>query len=351
MSLLRAFTLGVFGFVVVAAVAWREPEVFPYAWLAALVTWIAWPLGSIGLLLIHSLTGGRWGFAIRPQLVVGIRTLPMLAPFLAPLLVAAKQLYPWLMSQSAAPMNGFYLNAPAASARIVVYLVVWFALALAILRAIRKAPPDPALERIAPAGLILLALSVTFASIDAILSLDPHFASSIFGMITIGEMGLTALSIAVLVSAMTSPLDHVTLGQLGRLLIALTILWAYLDFMQLLIVWQSDLPNEASWYSIRWRGFWGDLALTISCVHFALPFIILLSARMRHSRVAMILLSGLLLAGAILRSLWLVAPPFSASLVWAEAWVMAGVTAMVSAAAIYLKSITGAAKNHVQTRS
>jgi hypothetical protein len=346
---LGALLLGAVGAGIAAAAAWRGPGAFPHAWLAALTTWIAWPLGSMGLLLIHCLTGGAWGFAIRSQLIVGIRTLPLLAPFLMPLLFAAKELYPWLKPQDAALDNAFYLNGPAGAARLVLYLLIWFALARVILRALRKPLPEQALEKIAPLGLILLALSLTFSSIDAILSLDPRFASSVFGLLTIAEMALTAFSIAIFLAAIGAPPDRETLRQLGRLLLALTILWAYLDFVQLLIVWQSDLPSEASWYSLRWRGFWGGLALTIAGIHFALPFLLLLSSRAQRSRGAMILLSGLLILGAALRSLWLVAPPFSASFDWVEAAVMLGMMAMAAAAAMHAMPTKGAAK-HVQTR-
>lgn len=349
MSRLGASLLGAIGVGVAATAAWQGSGAFPHAWLTALTTWIAWPLGSMGLLLIHSLTGGGWGFAIRSQLITGIRALPLLAPFLVPLLLAAKELYPWLKPQAAALDNAFYLNGPAAALRVAIYLLIWFALARAILRALRTPSSERALENIAPAGLILLALSLTFASIDAILSLDPRFASSVFGMMAIAEMALTALSIAIFLAAIAEPPDRETLRQLGRLLLALTILWAYLDFVQLLIVWQSNLPSEAPWYNLRWRGFWGDLALAIAGAHFALPFLVLLSPRAQRSRGAMMLLCGLLIFGAALRSLWLVAPAFSASLDWTEGVVMLGVLAIAAAAAMYSIPTTGAAK-YVQTR-
>jgi hypothetical protein len=349
MNRLGASLLGAIGVGVAAAAAWRSPGAFPHAWLAALTAWISWPLGSMGLLLIHCLTGGRWGIAIRSQLITGIRTLPLLAPFLVPLLLAAKELYPWLKPQAVAFDNAFYLNGPAAAARVALYLVIWFALARAMLQALRNPSPEIALEKLAPSGLILLALSLTFASIDAILSLDPRFASSVFGMMRIAEMALTALSIAIFLSAIAAPPDRETLRQLGRLLLALTILWGYLDFVQLLIVWQSNLPNEALWYNLRWSGFWGSLALTIVGFHFALPFLVLLSPRAQSSRGAMMLLCGLLILGAALRSLWLVAPPFSARLDWVEGGAMLGALAIAAAAAMYPMPKTGGPK-HVQTR-
>ena len=234
------------------------PATFPHAWLAALTAWLGWPLGCMGLLLIHALTGGRWGYAIRPQLVAGMSTLLLLLPAVIPLLIVLPTLYPWARPDAAAHLdNRFYLNLPFFLGRGIVYLIVWLGLGGLILRALRQDSPDARLARIAPAGLILLAITVTYAAIDTTMSLDPHFASSVYGLIAIAEMGLLALSVSVFAAVLGPPLDDGTLRSLGKLLLGLLVLWAYLDFMQLLIVWQSDLPNEAPWYIVRLTGGMG----------------------------------------------------------------------------------------------
>ena len=96
------------------------------------------------------------------------------------------------------------------------------------------------------------------------MSLDPHFASSVYGLIAIAEMGLLALSVSVFAAVLGPPPDDGTLRSLGKLLLGLLMLWAYLDFMQLLIVWQSDLPNEAPWYIVRSTGAWGIVAAVVA---------------------------------------------------------------------------------------
>ena len=190
-----------------------------------------------------------WGHATRTQLVAGMSTLILLPLALIPLIIVLPHLYSWLRPDVATHLaNSFYLNLPAFVARSIFYLIVWFGLAWSILRALRLGEHESALERIAPVGLILLALTVTFAAIDTTMSLDPHFSSSVYGLIAIAEMGLLALAVSILGVAVGGPSDSKALRDLGRLLLALLILWAYLDFVQLLIVWQSDLPNEAAWY-------------------------------------------------------------------------------------------------------
>lgn len=324
-----AWSFGVIGLVASAAAAFLEPALFPYAWLAATICWIGWPLGCMGLLLIHALTGGNWGYVIRRELAAGVSTLA-LAPLVAiPLALTAPSLYPWLRTGGAEGLeNGFYLNLPWFLIRCAAYFCIWFALAWSILRGIRSADADRALSGIAPPGLILLALSVTFASIDMIAALDSKFASSVFGLMRIAEMGLFALSICVFAKARNQMRGAPMTSALGQLMLALTILWAYLDFMQLLIVWQSNLPREAAWYVMRWTGGWGAIAGLIALLHFILPFTLLLSPRLKRSRYGMGLVAGLLVIGGVLRSGWLVLPAANASLGFAPIAAMLGVWGM-----------------------
>ena len=148
--------------------------------------------------------------------------------------------------------NALYLDA-AFVLRGVIYLLIWLVLAVLVTRAAANANE---LARLAPPALILLALTTTFADIDAIMSLEPTFASSIFGLVQISEMSTLSLSIAALGLLFRRRPQPEALRQLARLLLAFVILWSYLAFMQLLIVWQSDLPYEAAWYLPRWRQEW-----------------------------------------------------------------------------------------------
>jgi hypothetical protein len=270
---------------------------------------MGWPLGCMGLLLIHALTGGRWGEAIQPQLIAGMVTLPLLLPALIPLMTMLAALYPWVRTDAALHLdNRFYLNLPFFVCRVVVYLIVWFGLAELILRALRNPAPEVALARLAPPGLILLAITVTYAAIDMTMSLDPRFVSSVYGLIEISEMGLLALSVSVFAAALGLPPDESTMRSLGRLLLGLVVLWAYLDFMQVLIVWQSDLASEAPWYVARTAGGWGIIAAVIAAVHFVLPFFALIWPQLQRSRRGIASVAALLALSAVVYGWWLVVP-------------------------------------------
>jgi hypothetical protein len=149
---------------------------------------------------------------------------------------------------------------------------------------------------------------VTYASIDMTMSLDPRFVSSVYGLIQISEMGLLALSISVFAAAVGSPPSEGTRQSLGRLLLGLLVLWAYLDFMQVLIVWQSDLAAEAPWYIARSTGGWGIVATVVAAGHFVLPFFALIWPQVQRSRRGIACVASLLMSSAAVYGWWLVVP-------------------------------------------
>ena len=252
-----AWAVGAAG-IVASIIGWIvAPNDFAFAWLAAVTAWIGWPLGCIALVFIHVLTGGQWGLLIRPQLALGIGTLPLLLPAVLPIIPEAHTLYPWLRPEEAAHLtNTFYLNATFALVRGIAYLLVWFGCGALALRVLSGRPG----KVVAPPALILLGLTASFAAIDATMSLDPHFISSDYGMVAAAQAGLLALSVCVFGASQDITIAEERLDGVGRLLLGLVILWAYLDFMQILIVWQSDLPDEAGWYIARSTHGWGTVA-------------------------------------------------------------------------------------------
>ena len=314
------------------------PGSFGFAWLTALSIWIAWPLGAMALTLIHALTGGRWGKAVHGILAAGARSVFLAPLFVVPYALTANRVYPWLQSGAAQFDNALYLNGHAFVLRGVIYLLIWLILAVLITRADADANE---LAWLAPAGLILLALTTTFAVIDAVMSLDPTFASSLFGLGFISEIGALALSAATLAVIFSSSPDPEALRQLARLLLALVILWSYLALMQLIIIWQSDLPHEVAWYLPRWRQGWDVIAGLIVLTHFVAPFFTLLSARAQHSPKAVGFAAASTIVGGILHQFWLVAPAAGAR---------SGVIALLTLSALLAMACTSALTSRLTRR-
>ena len=302
---------------IVSALGWvLDPAGFYGGWLAALTLFAAWPLGSMAILMIHALTGGRWGEPLQPALRMGVTSLPLLLPAILPLIPGLAPLYPWARPGAAHQFgNSFYLNPSFFAGRGIAYLIIWLVLGWLVLR-------PRLVASTAPVGLFVLGLTTTFAAIDTTMSLDPHFISTIYGMVAAAGIGLFALSVAVLLTVGEVAPD--VRADFGKLLLALVVLWIYLDFIQLLIVWQSNLVAEAPWYLQRARGFWGALWLVITAGHFLLPFFLLLSPRMQRSRRVVLFVAGLLVAMAVLRSWWTVLPALDRGVDWIAIACMAG---------------------------
>ena len=310
---------------VAAAIGWvTTPGVFAGAWLAALTWFASWALGSLGLLLIHALTGGRWGVVLRPALLAGSGALILLVPLAAPLALTAGRLYPWLSGPAPAGKD-FYLNAPFFAGRAIVYLVVWCGLAALTSNA---AADEARLRRLAPGALAALALTVTFAAIDTGMALDPDFTSSVYGLIALAGAALLALSVAILATALGPVRSRDDWAYLGRLLLGLVVFWAYLDFMQFLIVWESDLTREAPWYLVRGQGLWGGIAWTLAIGHFGLPFALLLGGSAQRRPAVVLSVAGLLAALEMLRAWWLILPSLGHSPGWIDAAAVVGLAGL-----------------------
>lgn len=331
-----AWLIGVLG-LAGSVIGWiLAPAQFPHAWLAAVTCFLAWPLGSLALIFIHALTGGRWGFDIRRPLAAAISTLPFALPLLVPFLFVDHALYPWMHADEAAHLgNRFYLNIPFFYGRWALYLIVWMGLAVKALRTLGQPNPEPTLYRLAAPALILLALTVTFAGIDATLSLEPEFKSSIYGMLTCTEAVLFALSIALFGITRADLAAEISMRDLGRLLFALLVLWAYLDFMQILIIWNSNLPEEAGWYLLRLKGLWGAVAVGIAALHFVLPFFALIWPQVQRSRRALGVFAAILVLIEIPRAWWIVVPAAHRSLEWVDLAAMCGVLGAAAGIALH----------------
>jgi hypothetical protein len=286
-------------------------------WTAAVTLLTAWSVGSMALLLIHALTGGRWGQALQPVLRMGVCSVPLLWPSVLPVFLGLRALYPWARPGQSFP-NHFYLNVPFFELRGAIYLISWLVLGWLTL-AVRD------LAKIAAAGLVVLALTASFAAIDTTMSIDPHFVSSVYGMLAAAGMGMLALSVAVLLTAGQADTD--AREDFGKLLLALVVLWTYLDFMQLLIIWQSDLASEAPWYIARSRGYWGAIRLLIAAGHFVLPFFLLLSPAWQRSPRVVLSVGGLLIAMEVLRAWWTVLPALGFTIGWIDAACVIGLGA------------------------
>jgi hypothetical protein len=324
----RAFILGLAALILAVLDGMRAPEQFFRSYLLAFVFWLGFPLGSAAFLMLHHLTGGFWGLPIRRPLEAATRTLPLLTALAFPLLLGLGRLYSWTHSNLVAAdavlkFKQPYLNLPFFLIRNVIYFALWWALARRLNRWSdeQDRTGDPALavrlESFSGPGLVLYGLTVTFFSIDWIMSLEPRWFSTIFGMIFMVLQVLSGLALAILVAGLLSQhepvADAVTpdrLNDLGNLLLTFVMLWAYLGFSQFLIIWAGDLIEEIPWYVTRAAGGWGIVAVVLVFLSFAIPFYLLLMRAIKRRAGILTTLCGALIVVTFADVYWMVVPSF-----------------------------------------
>lgn len=305
-----------------------NPQRFLESYLVGYLFWTGIALGCAALLMLHHLVGGGWGVAIRRLLESGTRTFPLAAVLALPVLLGLRSLYVWARPEAVAGDKLLqhkqpYLNVPFFLGRTAFYFAVWLALAWALNRwsAEEDRTGSPAvrsrLQRLSGPGLILYGLTVTFASVDWVMSLEPHWYSTIYGILFMVGQALATLAFAItalLVVGTRPPLAEILTPQnfhdLGNLTLAFVMLWAYVAFSQFLIIWSGNLPEEIPWYIARTRGGWGAVAVGLILFHFALPFLLLLSRQNKRRLRTLGVLAGAILVLRLVDLYWIVAPAF-----------------------------------------
>jgi hypothetical protein len=272
--------------------------------------------------------GGKWGATSRRFLEAQMRTLPLMLLFLVVLLVGMKDIYPWTNANLVAH-NHFlqhkqpYMNVPFFLVRIVIYFAIWLFWGLRVNKMAdeQDRTGDPTLgERMrafsAP-GLLIFSMTATFAVIDWVLSADTQYFSTVYGaMILIGDI-LQTFALTIIVMILVSRGDRFggrinapILHDLGKLMFAWVIFWAYLSASQLIITWPANLPQEAVWYLDRTNGFWKVLAAAVALSMFVIPFLALLSQGLKKDPRRLIWAAAWILVARLIDIFWIVEPPF-----------------------------------------
>jgi hypothetical protein len=312
--------LAIFVAIVLCALAWRWNRVaFLGAYLAAWWFWVGIVMGGLANVWLHNLTGGKWGEAIRTPLLRIAASTWIVALLFLPVLIGMVDLYPWVADAGrgaarwsdavAAPdfksrwlTPGFFIG------RSIAYLSIWTVLAQLTLR--------PALQRsrgFSAAALILYGFSVSGAAIDWIMSLTPLWYSSVFGwLMGVGQM-LSGMAAAIwLISAANKRERSVLSRDLGNLLLMYVMTWAYLSFVQFLIIWAENLPHEIAWYLARAQGGWLAMAWVLGVFLFAMPLLILLFRRAKDTPLVLRRLAAVILFMKLIDSWWQILPSLPA---------------------------------------
>ncbi|MBM3814162.1 MAG: hypothetical protein FJW20_21260 [Acidimicrobiia bacterium] len=325
----KALIAGAAALAVTAAGMAANPDQFWRSYLLGFLYWAGVPVGCLALLMLHHLVGGGWGIVIRRTLEAGTRTLPLVAVLILPVLMNIPRLYLWAQPDKVAhdellKHKAPYLNTPFFLGRTAFYFAVWMALAWLLNKysdGQEKSQSDgtwkPKLQLVSGLGLLLYGLTATFASVDWVMSLDPHWFSTIYGVMFMVGGALTAMSFVIVVMSrlvrsepMAALMKPNHFHDLGNLMFAFVMLWAYVSFSQYLIIWSGNLPEEIPWYLHRFHGAWGYVAVALLLFHFALPFVLLLLRTIKRKAQVLAAVAIGMLIMRLVDMAWVVTPSF-----------------------------------------
>jgi len=323
--------------VVSAWLAYSSPKTFFPAYLLGFMDWLGVALGSMAIIMIRHLTGGGWGVVIRRLQGAAMRTLPLLTILFIPIALGMKHLYIWAkpldqvtdkhLHDHLVDITKTYLTPSGFVYRAIFYFAIWNLLSF-LLSKWSKEGDSPStrdntqrFKTVSGPGLILYGFTISFAAIDWVMSLDPSWISTIFGLIIlIGEV-LSAMCFAVVIERilfnykpMSEMLKPDFVHDHGKWMLTFVMVWAYFNFSQWLIIWAGNLPTEITFYLRRLSNGWGYIGLALALFHFAVPFAILLSRSLKRDIRKLVWVAVWLLFMRWLDLLWIIEPNFSNTL-------------------------------------
>ncbi|MBL8114080.1 MAG: hypothetical protein JNK60_14465 [Acidobacteria bacterium] len=285
--------------------------------------------GCWSISLVHHLSRGKWGVMIRRSLEAAAANLPLVAVMFVPIVFGIHSLYEWSHTEVVAgdpilSRKAAYLNANMFILRSAFYFVSFSLLAMWIRRLSLKQDQtgDPALapkmQKIAAGSLLFYILAMTFAAVDWVMSLTPHWFSTIYGLYFVIGQGIAGMAFTILMCKFLSKLEPLAkrfstenFHDYGKLLFAWTLVWTYFSLSQFLIIWSGNLPEELSWFYGRIKGGWKPVSLMLVFLHFVLPFLLLLSRSRKQNITRLARVAALMLFMRLVDLIWLTAPAFS----------------------------------------
>jgi hypothetical protein len=316
--------IGVVGALACIAGYVMQPEQLMRGYLIGYVLWIGLSLGCMALLMVQHLSGGLWGLSIRRVLEAASKVLPLMLVLFLPIVLGRHHLYEWMSGEGVSDRNAWYLNMPFWWLRQAIYFGAWLGMMYVLNKrsALQDEPGvvghQPRFQLFSGVGSLVYALTISFAAVDWVMSLDPHWGSTIYGMIFMAGEGLSALAFCIIMltvltrySPMREMIKAEQFHDLGKLMLAFVMLFAYFSFSQWLIIWAGNLPEEISWFLNRIHGGWGMVALAIILFHFALPFALLLSSDLKRAGRRMFWLAVMLMFMRLVDIYWYVVPNFA----------------------------------------
>ncbi len=330
----RFFAIGVIFSAIAIGLAFMQPDKFFHAYLVSYMQWLGLALGSMAILMLRHLTKGGWGMIIRRMLGAAMRMIPFMTLLFLPIaFVGMKYLYnAWLDPEKIAKsehlqhLTASYLNVPGFLLRAVIYFALWNLISFLLSKWSRQQNNPPLRDNsqrfkaLSGPGILIYGLTLTFAVIDWVMSIDPTWISTIYGLIFLIGQLVSAMTFAIIVERvlfdyepMSVLLQKEYVHDHGKFTLAFIMVWAYFSFSQWLIIWSGNLPEEITWYMRRLSGGWQFVGLFLVLFFFAVPFVFLLSRSFKRDVRRLVYLAAWLFLMRYVDLFWIIRPNYSAT--------------------------------------
>jgi hypothetical protein len=323
----QSLFIGTVGAIASIAGAFLSPDSFYSAYLTGYMFWLGLSLGCMAILMLYHLVGGAWGTVIRRILEAGMMTLPMMAVLFLPILFNLKKIYFWarpegLADPKIADIAHTYLNFNGILIRYILYFVIWIGMAFFLNRWSNEQDSIAGqstlrFRAMSSIGLVIYSLTISFAVIDWVMSLQARWISTIYGLLFVAGEALSAFCFVVIIETILSKrrpmseyLNETEIHDHGKLILAFVMVWAYFNFSQWLIIWAGNLPEEIPWYMRRLHGGWEHVGLFLVVFHFAVPFALLLSRQLKREARTLVRLASWLIFMRMVDIFWHIEPAF-----------------------------------------
>jgi hypothetical protein len=341
----QSLFVGLVGAVASIAGAFLAPESFYSAYLIGFMFWLGLSLGCMAILMLHHLVGGAWSIVIRRILESGMMTLPLMFVLFIPILLHLPRLYPWAQPDKLASdakladIAHSYLNFNGILLRYILYFVIWIGMAYFLNRWSTEQDSIAGqstlrFRAMSSIGLVIYSLTISFAVIDWVMSLQARWISTIYGLIFVAGEALSAFCFCVVIETilgkrkpMSEYLTDTEVHDHGKLILAFVMVWTYFNFSQWLIIWAGNLPEEIPWFVRRMNHGWGEVGLFLVVFQFAVPFALLLSRQLKRKADTLVRLASWILLMRIVDIFWHVEPSLHPTfhLSWLHFTVIAGI--------------------------
>jgi hypothetical protein len=322
----RSLVIGVIAAIASIAGAFLAPGSFYSAYLTGFMFWLGLSLGCMAILMLYHLVGGAWGTVIRRILESGMMTLPLMFILFLPILLNLPKLYKWAQPDKLASdakladIAHSYLNFNGILLRYIFYFVIWIGMAYFLNRWSTEQDSIAGqstlrFRALSSIGLVIYSLTISFAVIDWVMSLQARWISTIYGLLFVAGEALSAFCFCVVIESILGKrkptseyLTDTEVHDHGKFMLAFVMVWAYFNFSQWLIIWAGNLPEEIPWYVRRMNGGWEVAGLFLVVFHFAVPFALLLSRQLKRKTRTLVWLASWLILMRIVDIFWHIEP-------------------------------------------